>query len=150
MSAIKKLIIIVFMLSSNSTFANPLNGVWGGVGEQDDGSVWSIKMSISGDKYVIDYPSIPCSGILELLTYNHQTYTFIEEITDNLSECVNFGMLQVSIEDNQNLYWQWYYPQGELGVETRLKKYDSIALYKKDVNQLLNKTIQKNLKNNAK
>ena len=135
-------IVSLFLLSSffSSAFADDdIVGIWGGLGVQNsvDGA-WTIKMTISQDGYRIDYPSIPCSGELELLSSNGSEYTFREKITsDKDDKCVDNGTLIVTKLDSDTMVWKWYLPNGTKDTQTQVKKYLNLHEFNLTVPPLL-------------
>ncbi len=116
---------------------NAISGIWGGFGVQDNGSSWTIKMSMSEGNYNIDYPSIPCGGYLKLVSKNGNEYTFNEKITKHKKNCTDNGKLVITIADASTLNWKWYYPSGKAGVSTKVKKYSSLQEFNEKVPPLL-------------
>jgi hypothetical protein len=55
--------------------------VWAGDGVQADGQRWSVEIALGVDDARISYPSIPCSGTLEVLAATATTITLRETIT---------------------------------------------------------------------
>jgi hypothetical protein len=99
-------------------------GSWGGVGYQDTGSKWTMKVVLSADGYSVDYPSLLCGGYLELISKSTYEMTFKEKLTRK-STCVDEGKLVISRIDNNELRFVWYYPNGKEGANSRLKRYTS-------------------------
>lgn len=116
-----------------------ISGLWGGIGIQSSSSAWIIKMNFSNDEYLIDYPTIPCGGHLDLLEVtDNETYTFRERITENISNCTNNGTLRVNLIDQDTMNWEWYYPSGRKGIFTQLKRYEGEKEFNEEVPNVLN------------
>ena len=126
------------LVAPTAVFAdNSISGIWGGFGIQDNGSAWTIKMSMRDSSYKIDYPSIPCGGYLKLLSRSGNKYTFKEKITKHKKNCIDNGKLVVTIADENTLNWKWYYPSGKTGSSTKVKKYSSLQEFESKVPPLL-------------
>jgi hypothetical protein len=74
-----------------------LNGTWEGTGYQiDTDSTWTMRLSVRGKRYRIEYPSLKCGGSWRRLSLNSRSARFREHITFGQEECVNGG--QVAVE----------------------------------------------------
>ena len=113
-----------------------LQGIWGGIGIQEN-DAWSIKLNLKDNTQPsIEYPSIPCAGKLIFLKQEQETYIFREEITEHTDNCINQGTLEIMRLDNNTLQWTWYKPN-ELRVMSYLSKFDTEQAYNAYVSQLL-------------
>ena len=118
-----RLFLLVLLVNPGFALAiENLSGIWTGSGFQDNGATWTIKFSITEGKYIIDYPSIPCSGFLTLLSQSGNEYIFKEKITLFKQNCIDNGKVIIHIVDTNTLNWQWLYPNGKAGASTTLKK----------------------------
>ncbi|HVQ38928.1 MAG TPA: hypothetical protein VMS31_15425, partial [Pyrinomonadaceae bacterium] len=62
-----------------------LNGTWKGTGYQiDSNETWTMKLTVRGRSYRIEYPSLNCGGRWIPLSMNQSRARFIEQITLNL------------------------------------------------------------------
>jgi hypothetical protein len=69
-----------------------LNGTWEGTGYQiDNNETWTMKLTVRGRAYRIEYPSLQCGGKWIPLSINQSHARFIEKITENLEACTNNG-----------------------------------------------------------
>lgn len=69
-----------------------LNGTWEGTGYQiDNNETWTMKLTVRGRAYRIEYPSLSCGGKWIPLSINPSRARFIERITLNLEACTNNG-----------------------------------------------------------
>jgi hypothetical protein len=69
-----------------------LNGTWEGTGYQiDNNETWTMKLTVRGRAYRIEYLSLECGGRWIPLSLNQSRARFIEKITDNLEACTNNG-----------------------------------------------------------
>lgn len=73
----------------NSTW---LNGTWEGKGYQSDtDETWTMRLTVKGNKYLIEYPSLNCDGKWRPLRRNSWIVRFREEITRGVDTCTNLG-----------------------------------------------------------
>ena len=99
-----------------------ITGVWTGVGVQENGSEWTIQMSMGSGQDRIEYSSIPCSGTLELLSQTGSEYVYREKITKHKNNCVDNGRIVANVIDANTMDWKWYYPNGKIGGTSRITK----------------------------
>src|SRR2546427_2580317 len=65
-----------------------LEGSWEGEGYQSDTSTtWLVKLLVRDGTYLIDYPTIPCSGKWILADHHSSGATFNEVITQGTDRC---------------------------------------------------------------
>jgi hypothetical protein len=98
------------------------HGTWQRRGTQDNGSTWTIELTITPDGYRIDYPSIPCGGELTLLERTDTSMTFREKITRGRRSCNDAGVVQIHLLDQKEAEYVWFYPGGRKGTTGRLSK----------------------------
>ncbi|MDQ1592577.1 MAG: hypothetical protein QOG71_3204 [Pyrinomonadaceae bacterium] len=73
-----------------------LRGTWEGTGYQmDTDSTWTMRLTVRGGKYLIEYPSLKCGGRWRRLSLNSRTATFEERIEVGRGECVDRGRVVV-------------------------------------------------------
>lgn len=101
---------------------NRFNGVWEGVGRQNNNSVWSIKITISPHQYRIDYPSLNCGGVLEFIKEIDKSAMFKETLTYGTDKCISNGTTVLSIVTEHNALFDWFYPDGSHGAEGDLSR----------------------------
>lgn len=97
--------------SSNSSIFGKL-GVWEGNGNQVGGG-WTIRIELTTDDYLIEYPSLDCGGTLTLLESSENRLLFREDITFG-SGCVDDGFVELVDETVDTLNFNWYFNQGDL------------------------------------
>lgn len=69
-----------------------LAGTWEGTGYQiDTNETWTMKLTVRGNRYTIEYPSLKCSGRWIPISVNSKRARFRERITVGLAECVDRG-----------------------------------------------------------
>lgn len=86
-----------------------LNGVWGGEAIQDDNSRWTIKLSIQPESYVIDYPTLKCGGMMELVKENLDSLVFREVLTYGTNRCYNNGKTVLIKANDNKIRYYWYF-----------------------------------------
>lgn len=124
----RKLALICALLMSFSCQAehepepliNRFFGLWEGVGNQDNNSVWNIEISISPTQYLIDYPSLSCGGTLEFIKEIDQSILFREVLTYGTDSCISGGTAALTIDSPNKLLFDWFYPDGSRGAEGNL------------------------------
>ena len=69
-----------------------LSGAWEGTGYQiDNNETWTMKLTVRGKVYKIEYPSLKCGGKWLPLSIDRSRARFIEKITFGLEDCVDKG-----------------------------------------------------------
>lgn len=83
-----------------------LHGIWTGTGLQD-GSTWTIRLTLGGARPVIEYPSLSCGGHWEAIpSAKAGTFRFVERITYGLDECVPDGYVTLTVAE-PGLRYEW-------------------------------------------
>jgi hypothetical protein len=82
--------------------------VWAGDGVQADGQRWSVEIALGVDDARISYPSIPCSGTLEVLAATATTITLRETITVGRWACITGGTVGLRVEAGGSLMFDWH------------------------------------------
>jgi hypothetical protein len=95
--------------SIQKTALQQLEGVWQGSGKQEDNSVWSIKITLTPARYLIDYPSLNCGGTLTLIKQNDDSLVFQENLTYGLKGCYNNGKTVLIQKSPNKIRYYWYY-----------------------------------------
>ncbi len=108
-------------------------GVWQGAGVQIDGQDWPMTVTIMPDRSLVDYPSLGCGGHWDYLNFDAFQITAVERITYGVDQCLDGGLIQVSVYDEHSLYYQWFDKSGKVvaGViliegELRMDNYDAL------------------------
>lgn len=69
-----------------------LKGTWEGTGYQtDNNETWTMKLTVRGNRYKIEYPSLKCGGKWIPLSINTSRARFIEKITLGIETCTDNG-----------------------------------------------------------
>lgn len=73
-----------------------LNGTWEGKGYQiDTDETWTMKLTVRGRRYNIEYPSLKCGGQWVPISINRSRARFIEKITLGIETCTDKGNVVV-------------------------------------------------------
>ena len=87
---------VVCPQKSEGTARAWLNGTWEGTGYQiDTDSTWTMRLRARGGKYLIEYPSLNCSGRWRLISINSKIAVFRENITLGRDACVDKGRVVI-------------------------------------------------------
>ena len=110
-------------LMPQPNISDGFEGIWEGSGIQyNDNSSWTIKVTIVGDQYFVEYPSLNCGGKLDIISSNLEKMEFREHLSYGKSNCVDNGKtVIVKVESNRAQY-QWYYPNGKKGATGTLTR----------------------------
>jgi hypothetical protein len=87
-----------------------VGAVWAGDGVQSDGPEWSVEITLEPDGARISYPSIPCSGTLDILTTAGSQITLQETITKGAFLCITGGTVVLRVEAGGSLLFDWTDP----------------------------------------
>src|SRR3712207_2433192 len=69
-----------------------LRGEWAGTGYQsDDDSTWAMRLTVSKNGYVVEYPSLGCGGSWKLVSISGGRAVFRERITKGVEKCAPRG-----------------------------------------------------------
>jgi hypothetical protein len=98
--------------SGQKSVLRELEGIWQGSAKQDDLSVWTIKVTITPERYLIDYPSLNCGGTLKLVQENTDSLVFLEVLTYGLDSCVSHGKTVLIKAAENTLRFYWYHENG--------------------------------------
>lgn len=98
------------------------NGIWEGAGVQDDNSSWTIKVTIVGQQYSIDYPSLGCGGKLSLISKQSNRIEFHEKLSYGESKCIDNGKTVLIKVGNNSAQYEWFYKNGKKGATGTLTR----------------------------
>lgn len=113
---------ISYAESSEKNHLPVFYGAWEGMGSQDNDSTWSIRLNIRRETFIVEYPSLKCGGELSLLEQGEHYMSFKEKITDGRLNCVDGGTIVIQETGQDQLKYEWFYPNGKLGAVGLLKK----------------------------
>ena len=89
-------------------------GAWEGLGKQDNGTQWSIRVNIRPNFYVIDYPSLTCGGVLTLLKTTDTSLVFKETLTYSITQCINHGEVVLNKIAEHKAGYHWFSQQNKI------------------------------------
>ena len=93
-----------------------LNGTWEGTGYQiDTNSTWTMLLTVKGNRYKIEYPSLNCEGRWRPIRITRTTARFREILTTGVDVCANKGTLVIQRLSPRQLAFR-YTNQGEMDV----------------------------------
>lgn len=87
-----------------------VGAVWAGDGVQDNGPEWSLEITLEAEGARITYPSIPCSGQLDILSSDGDSITLRETITKGTIVCITGGTVVLQGEAGGSLLFDWSDP----------------------------------------
>ena len=106
---------VVFGQSKNRNRAW-LNGTWEGTGYQiDTNSTWTMLLTVKGNRYRIEYPSLKCDGRWRPIRISSTTARFREILTSGVDACANNGTVVVQRLSPRQIAFR-YTNQGEVDV----------------------------------
>jgi len=87
-----------------------LSGTWEGTGYQIDADEkWTMLLRVRGNKFVIEYPSLKCSGVWRLLDFDSRGARFKEKITVGVSDCANNGNVTIERLNRKQIAFRYAY-----------------------------------------
>jgi hypothetical protein len=119
MKLLKHIIILIILSVSivNAASVDRLNGVWEGEGRQSsiaNTQIWTIRFTAENGVYLIEYPSLDCSGTWTLVSQTSGSVTFFEDINVNASRCVDEGTVELLWLEDRKLRYTYYLPNGNI------------------------------------
>jgi hypothetical protein len=93
-----------------------LNGTWEGTGYQiDTAETWTMRLTVKGGHYRIEYPSLNCSGRWQPVRVTAWRARFRERILIAPDQCTNNGRVVVERLSRRQIAFR-YTNQGETDV----------------------------------
>jgi hypothetical protein len=87
-----------------------LSGTWEGTGFQiDSNTTWTMSLRVQGNRFLIEYPSLNCSGVWRLVDIDSRSARFKESITVNVSECANNGTVTIERLNRRQIAFRYAY-----------------------------------------
>jgi len=106
---------IVFGQSKNRN-RSWLNGTWEGTGYQiDTDSTWTMLLTVKGNRYRIEYPSLKCDGRWRPIRIMRATARFREILANGADVCANNGAVVVQRLSRRQIAFRHTH-QGEVDV----------------------------------
>ena len=110
MSKILKGILLLLLTAPLALSQSWMNGKWEGKGYQiDTDETWTVKLRVHRKKFVIEYPSLKCSGEWKLINFNKKRARFKERIKVNPDECEDRGNVIIQRLDSKQLLFIYSY-----------------------------------------
>ena len=83
-------------LAAQTKAASWLRGTWEGTGYQtDDQSTWTMRVTASGRRVSIEYPSLNCGGRWQLISINRTRARFRERLDHGQEKCADKGNVTI-------------------------------------------------------
>jgi hypothetical protein len=109
----RKISIVFSLILCSATLAfsqSWLNGVWEGKAFQTNSDqTWEMRLSARRGKFLIEYPSLNCSGEWKLIKVGRNTAQFRETIKDNTEDCEPTGNVYIRKLNNNQLMYSYSY-----------------------------------------
>jgi len=75
---------------------NWIKGTWEGTGYQvDDQSTWAMRVTASGRRFAIEYPSLNCGGRWQLISINGNRARLKEKLDHGQDKCTDKGTVVI-------------------------------------------------------
>ncbi len=100
----KALAVLVFLILSISLVSGQsksrrnswLNGTWEGTGYQmDNNETWTMLLTVKGNRYKIEYPSLKCEGRWRPIRFYRSSATFREILSTGVDVCADKGKVVI-------------------------------------------------------
>ena len=106
------LLSVLPLIVGGQTRGGWLRGQWEGKGFQTDtggAEPWTMKLTVRGGRYSVEYPSLECAGRWRLLSLTRRRAVFRETITRGAERCAPRGRFVVErLNPRQLGYWYSY------------------------------------------
>ena len=90
------LLLLSGTLSAQTKTSNWLTGNWEGTGYQiDDQSTWTMRLTVRGRRFSIEYPSLNCGGRWQLISINGNRARFKERLDHGQDKCTDNGTVVI-------------------------------------------------------
>jgi len=102
-------------------------GIWSGSAFQQDGERYPIIVVLSADGgRSVEYPTLGCSGKLELMDRLPKGYLFRERLDKGRSHCIDGGRVKLHLLGRGQLHYRWEDTRHESGAAGILNRSPSI------------------------
>jgi hypothetical protein len=104
---------IIYSQKKNSDW---INGTWRGTGFQlDNNTSWSVRFeaNIKSKSFLVDYGSLNCGGIWELIEIDGNRAKFIEKITKGKENCLNGSTIIITFVAENYISYSCFSPGGK-------------------------------------
>lgn len=104
-----------------------VQGSWEGIGYQINlPQTWAIELEVkSPNNVTVNYPSLDCSGMWEIVGTATDRVEFKEIILNGVNRCVNGGLIIITRVDQHHITYSFFEPQnGKLEAHSTLVSVD--------------------------
>lgn len=105
------------ILFSNSELVKTIDGIWTGSAYQYDvNESWTIKFTCNSKEgtFLIEYPSLGCSGNLIIENISNNEIEFRENILNGSGTCNNNGVIKLKMLNNRKFAYLYYLPNSSV------------------------------------
>lgn len=99
-------------------------GLWQGVGVQDDGSSWQMRVSIHGTRAgacaTVEYPTISCAADWFCQDDGGEVLRAREQLTEGRDRCIDGGAIEMRLDTSGRL--EWRYSGGGVSARATLRR----------------------------
>ena len=93
-----------------------LNGTWEGTGYQmDNNETWTMLLTVKGNRYRIEYPSLKCEGRWRPIKFYRSSAIFREILSTGVDVCADKGKVVVQRLSRRQIAYR-YTNQGDADV----------------------------------
>ena len=112
------------VISAQTRSGTWLKGTWSGTGYQiDNNETWTMRLTVTGRKYSIAYPSLKCGGVWKLVNIGSSIATFKELITYGKDLCTDRGKVTIERLSSRQINFRYANPgKPEITASAILKK----------------------------
>ncbi len=105
------ILVMSFFVSAQNKDYEWLNGTWEGTAYQiDSDTIWTMRLTASGGRYAIEYPTLKCGGSWRIVSLSLERATFIERINHGRDKCVDDGNLIIERLNAEQILFRWTLP----------------------------------------
>lgn len=99
-------------------------GRWQGIGVQDDGSSWQMRVTIRGTRAgpcaTVEYPTIACAADWICEDGTGELLRAREQLTDGHDRCIDGGAIEMRVDPSGLL--EWRYTGGGVSARASLRR----------------------------
>ena len=89
---------------------------------------YEVRLEFAPGSYTFNYPSLGCSGSLQLLSRRGRHLRFRDKLKQGKSQCSDGGRTELQIIGPNLVAYQWFDANGEFRAEGYLKRKDQIMV----------------------
>ncbi len=99
-------------------------GRWEGVGVQDDGSSWQMRVTLRGTRpgpcATVEYPTISCAAEWTCEQESGEVLRAREQLTEGRDRCIDGGAIEMRLDTSGRL--EWRYSGGGVSARATLRR----------------------------